>query len=635
MLLDFNDHKVFRDVIENLLEANVHTDRYSEGSMVVLKSAKITTFNNKVSFTADAATVFEKVALNPEASDEIIGDGDPLVTLDVYSDASKSNKIRTITWAQNPDTYYNGLTEGDGINWGKATSTLETAQCIGVFYDGSDEWNTIAGREKVEDKILAVLGNGEDWHKKGKDNLISKLSKLPNKDFAVLIDLIQGMHDFVSGVVKFTPHIIHGSIDSGYKKAEEKNPLVQVSGVKDNTSDMIICDSSAAKLTAAIENEKVAHDAQGICKTDNSKITFVQVSLKKAKEGAQLGKVTSALLLKHNIDPALAIFRQVVNAEYHPDYVQEIIEGWLGDFAKKSLKKLKDVASGIAAAFNRVVEGAKNLVKGWVGDFKKVWAQETTAAVSDFSRLFGLNSKDVKGLTEAFNSYVDTGQIFLAEETEETINEVLKNASQRDINKFVNSIIGRTNNLVTLYDQYWYLDHKIGRPIVSSKVGKNFNIDISIKLLANEVSLRTLDKIFANNKGDIDQLVKDMVDIQKEIYFGKTALPLYKVYARASDTKSYEYLGTAAEFAKKKESEIGGEDGELSYPISGFSVKDQKSKYYNIESWIITGVRNGASTYAQMRMGTNKAGAFSYVVEGTKEKNQAEYNRKFGKRVKK
>ena len=64
-------------------------------------------------------------------------------------------------------------------------------------------------------------------------------------------------------------------------------------------------------------------------------------------------------------------------------------------------------------------------------------------------------------------------------------------------------------------------------------------------------------------------------------------------------------------------------------------MSSQGGKYYNIESWIITGVKDGISMYAQMRMGTNKAGAFSYVVEGTKEKNQAEYNRKFGKRVKK
>ena len=620
-------------MIENLLEANVHTDRYSEGAMVVLKSKKIETFNNRVSFTADAATVFVKVALNPEASDEneILGDGDPLVTLDVYSDASKSNKISTITWAQNPDTYYNGLVEGDGINWGKSTSTLETAQCIGVFYDGSGEWNTPAGRKNVEDKILTVLANGEDWHKTGKDNLIAKLPKLSNEDFGILIDLIQGMNDFVTNVVKFTPlHIIHGTIDKGYKKAEAKNDLVQVSGVKDNTSDMIICSKIAKELTAAIEKEAVKSDDQGICKTEGG-ISFVQVSLKKSKDGAQLGKVTSALLLKHKINPALAIFRQVVDAEYHPDYVRVINEGWLGDFAKKSLDTLKKVSSGIAAAFSKVIDGAKNLVRGWARDFKQVWSQEKTSAVNDFSRLFGLKSKDVTGLTEAFNSYTDTGQMFLAEETEESINDVLKAASQQDINKFVISITKRIEDLVKLYDTEDYLDHKIGKPIIATKVGKNFNIDIAIKLLANEVSLRTLNKIFATNKSNIDQLVTDMVDIQKEIYFGKTSLPLYKVYAKNLDTKSYEYLGTAADFAAKKGKEIIGKGGELVYPISGFSVKDQKSKYYNIESWIITGVKNGASTYAQMRMGTNKSGAFSYVVEGTKEKTQAQYNKKFGK----
>jgi len=633
MVFDFNDYEVYRGVIENLLEANVHTDRYSEGAMVVLKSKKIETFNNRVSFTADAATVFVKVALNPEASDEneILGDGDPLVTLDVYSDASKSNKISTITWAQNPDTYYNGLVEGDGINWGKSTSTLETAQCIGVFYDGSGEWNTPAGRKNVEDKILTVLANGEDWHKTGKDNLIAKLPKLSNEDFGILIDLIQGMNDFVTNVVKFTPlHIIHGTIDKGYKKAEAKNDLVQVSGVKDNTSDMIICSKTAKELTAAIEKEAVKSDDQGICKTEGG-ISFVQVSLKKSKDGAQLGKVTSALLLKHKINPALAIFRQVVDAEYHPDYVRVINEGWLGDFAKKSLDTLKKVSSGIAAAFSKVIDGAKNLVRGWARDFKQVWSQEKTSAVNDFSRLFGLKSKDVTGLTEAFNSYTDTGQMFLAEETEESINDVLKAASQQDINKFVISITKRIEDLVKLYDTEDYLDHKIGKPIIATKVGKNFNIDIAIKLLANEVSLRTLNKIFATNKSNIDQLVTDMVDIQKEIYFGKTSLPLYKVYAKNLDTKSYEYLGTAADFAAKKGKEIIGKGGELVYPISGFSVKDQKSKYYNIESWIITGVKNGASTYAQMRMGTNKSGAFSYVVEGTKEKTQAQYNKKFGK----
>ena len=43
---------------------------------------------------------------------------------------------------------------------------------------------------------------------------------------------------------------------------------------------------------------------------------------------------------------------------------------------------------------------------------------------------------------------------------------------------------------------------------------------------------------------NMTQLVADMVDIQREIYFGKTTLPLYKVYGKDMDSQStpYKYL---------------------------------------------------------------------------------------------
>ena len=81
----------------------------------------------------------------------------------------------------------------------------------------------------------------------------------------------------------------------------------------------------------------------------------------------------------------------------------------------------------------------------------------------------------------------------------------------------------------------------------------------------------------------------------------------------------------------KKSTQIGSGD-DLSFPISGFFTSSQGGKYYNIECWIITGVKDGVSQYAQMRMGTNKAGAFSYVVEGTKTRNLTQYNTKFRKK---
>ena len=629
-MLSFNDHDIFKDVVKSLIEANIQRSDYNKGSMVVLKSDKISAFNGKVSFTADASTVFVKTDLNPEDS-IIIGDGEPQVTLDAFSDVNQTNKLGTVTWARSPDDYYNHLKLGNGITWGSSTGTLETAQCIGVFYDGGDDWSTDKGRKSAEQSIAGVLSSGEDWHSKGKSELLKKLSTLPIGDFATLMDLIRGMNEFVSAIVKFSPlHIIHGSIDSGYKKNEEKNSLVQVSGVKDNTADMIICNSSEGELTKAIASETVTYDAKGICTTSGG-IKFVQVSLKKAKDGAQLGKVTSALLAKHGIKSAMDIYRQVVEEQYHPDYVQFINEGWMGDFVKNSLNTLKKGASAIAQKFGNLINAAKQLFGAWVKGFKNIWKKESTEAVSDFSRLFRLNSRDVKRLTEAFDSYVDTGKIFLSEAAEESINDALKSAKPADIKKFVNSIDTRTSNLGSIYDQYWYLDHMSEGNIQFASIQKNFDLNVAIKLLANEVSLRTLNKIFVANSGNIDQLVKDMVDLQKEIYFGKTSLPLYKVYGKAESGSTYEYLGTAAEFSSKKEAQIG-RGNELSFPISGFFTSSQGGRYYNIECWIITGVKDGVSQYAQMRMGTNKAGAFSYVVEGTKTRNLTQYNTKFRKK---
>ena len=66
----------------------------------------------------------------------MIGSGKAIVTLDMYTSPDKTSKIGTINWGESEDksigTYYNHLVLGDGINWGKATSTLETAQCLGV-----------------------------------------------------------------------------------------------------------------------------------------------------------------------------------------------------------------------------------------------------------------------------------------------------------------------------------------------------------------------------------------------------------------------------------------------------------------------------------------------------------------------
>jgi len=636
-MLRFTEYTEIKNHIEGLLEANIQEPRYKTGDMVVLKDGKIITFNNQSPFKASKNTIFVKVK-KIQTKDEFpevieIGDGDPLVTLNVFDDMSKvkSNSMTgVVTWRQNPDTYYNHLKLGDEINWGRSTTALETAQCIGVFYDGEGDISTSDGKQKIIKEITSVLGKSADWNKKGKEFLLSKLPTLIDKDWIVLLSLIKGMNEFIRDVCGgfSSLNIIHGRIDD-YYASEEENGLTNTEAIKNNTADMIVCSSSAGELIKAMKTEKVKSDALGICETDISKIQFVQVSLKKSEEGAQLGKATGSILQKYGVKSYMEIYREVTEEQYHSNYVQYLDEGF-GDFVKNSWGKLKNAAKSLADGFKKLIVGAKNLFRGWVGSMKKVFAQETTSAISDFSRRFNLNSKDVKSLTESFNTFTDTGQIILNEADEVSINQVLKNQSATEIKKFVKSIDDRASSMIVLYDQHDHLDHSVEKPGIRVPSPKQFDINISIKLLANEVSLRTLNKIFRSNASNMTQLVADMVDIQREIYFGKTTLPLYKVYGKDIDSQStpYKYLKSASDFSKDKKDQIGAKDNDFAYPISGFSMTSQGS-YYNVESWIITGVKEARATYAQMRMGTNKSGAFSYVVEGTNERTQDQYEKKF------
>ena len=638
-MLPFNNFNQSKELFATLLEANIQEPRYPDGSFVVLKSDKISAFNSKVDgFVANEKYVFVKAPLSAASNIQVMGDGEPLVTLDVYANIedaqAKNKKVRTITWTSNPNNYYNHLVATDGINWGRDTPTLETVQCIGVFFKGIDNvisemaaGNLHKIRPQFEKDVLKVLSSGEDWNSKGKSKIVDRIKDLPDKDIITMAHLIQGMSDFMTDIVTFgSPHIIHGKIDD-YYKSEEKNILVQVDGVKNNTADMILCDSSASDLIKAIGLEKVEFDDKGLCST-NGGIKFYQVSLKKAADGAQLGKATDLIIQKFGLPAYIDIFKQVVGENYHPSHIQYIDEGF-GDFLKKSWNKLKDVAKSISTMFSKFIEGAKKLARGWINGMKSAFKSESRAAINDFSRKFGLKPKETKSLIESF----DSGKMMLTE-AKESINERLKKASPRDIEAFVDSINTRISNLGSVYDLHDHLDHVQDGNLDKRKIRSNFDIDVAIKLLANEAALRTLNRIFTDNASNIDALVTDLVSIQKEIYFGKTSLPLYKVYGSAEGSHSYEYLGTAADFQAKKEGQIKNK-GELHYPISGFGMsasgKSQDSRYFNIESWIITGVENGQSTYAQMRMGTNQAGAFSYVVEGTKQRSLKDYNKRFGK----
>ena len=128
-------------------------------------------------------------------------------------------------------------------------------------------------------------------------------------------------------------------------------------------------------------------------------------------------------------------------------------------------------------------------------------------------------------------------------------------------------------------------------------------------------------------------LLKDqMIDLEREIYFGKTQLPLFKVYGalKPDDTDTVERLGTAKEFTTTERKKIEGAG--FQWPVVGFSCTNQ-TKYYNVEGILLTGADETVNepTFTQCRMGTNAGSErFSFVFEGSRVIDSKTFKRKFG-----
>ena len=120
------------------------------------------------------------------------------------------------------------------------------------------------------------------------------MEKISVFDMGVLGALASGMTSFKKGVVSFeNVHIIHNKIVD-YYNAEMDNAKIKTEGEKANTADIIVSNSSINDTLAAVKNEKPSFDKKsGLITAGN--VNYYQVSLKKKKGGAQLGKITSAI----------------------------------------------------------------------------------------------------------------------------------------------------------------------------------------------------------------------------------------------------------------------------------------------------------------------------------------------------
>jgi len=494
---------------------------------------------------------------------------------------------------------------GGGINWN--AGTLEVCQCMGLFVDAEQMFKDLAsGKVPIDDifkKIESTLANGEDYDQNGVEGILSVLRD-PNKrsigDMTDVVRLAAGMTAFKR--LRLSPkfnHVIHGKIED-YYKAEKENPQIEKVGSKKPTPDCIICNKPANEVITAMKTKKVEYDENtGICSMEDG-IEFVLASLKKEKGGGQLGKYFKAIKDRYGLE------------DFDQMYQHAMTEGWFRDALGKAKNIGVKVWDSIKATFNKVVgkifrlgSGLKDTLitrmnKDPMGDFQ---------ALLDKSRIKVKISEEVLMERKAVN-----------------VVPYLKNLNPRNLQK-----LGKT--IDKEIKSYKKTASKFDNVIFSGATGLSINgketVDERIKLYSNWVTITALKEMFNPSlMNNSKSLAQEIIDLQREMFFGSTVLPVYKVYGAKDigDSDVFEYLGSAQSFADKKMDALTKTD----IPLVGIrAMNDKSQKYYTMYSAFCMGMtEEGELEYVRNRMGTNKGGGqWSYVFEGYQVIDSEEFNR--------
>lgn len=576
-----------------IYEMSIFQDKYPVGTIFKISPAsqgasfkKINKALEEYGITIDGNTTFIKQSEddynNVDDKGVMVLSKNP--TEIFYAKIEGNNKIFKIETTSSSGTLF--TKHSDGVAWGE--NSLEVAQCLGLFFDANEGLTNLLNGDEDHSKyvkiIREVLNSTDNLNSQGQAELNRMLDKkdLSLGDLIMTYTLAAGMSDFSKKVLgsKFK-HVVHADIEGIYK-AEKENPTLIIKGSKNPTPDIVASTHPAGELISSLTSNEVTYDKKGICKTSDG-IEFVLISLKKEDGGAQLGKIYNVVKDKYGLGSFVDIFQSAI-----------LSEGWLST----TLNKAKEVVI-------RVTDTVKNFIKKISAKFIRF----ESATKTIFLRQLNDNKQDLfKRLLKDMGKPINEDVEFI---TEDTINTMLIGASDKELNTIVNNINKGLKKLAKIANSYKQI---LFNGQIKLKLEKNLNQDERYKLFANYVAVTVLsEQLLPASKNTIKELQADMISLLKEMYFGFTELPVYKVYGKGKG-HSYEFIGSPKSFTEKIHNHIEN----ANVPIFGIYISYKGGPYYTIYSYFCLGAdEEGQIIYSNNRLGTNRSGSFSFNYEGS------------------
>ena len=576
-----------------LSEASIYDNKYAVGDKFIpLKNTADLFKMGLPPSTRIPKGPFTKIAPTDDGIEVKINNGKT-----VYVSAEDTGKNYIITASEkNIQSLFGKMKKGASatdINFD--TDTMETAQCMGTYVNGFSILKQLnAATEEtlpkvtndVKQKFIKALGMSGDY---GKPNeILSKLDTMPLGDYFLIAQLMAGMTKFTDDLNFKGAYITHKSIKA-YYKATERSELVD--GVKDNTADCVISNVPSSELVSKLgEGLPVEYDNTGVCTIIGTNIKFVQVSLKKAEGGAQLGKIYGFLKDKYNLLDASDVKKLALESV-------QLDEG-IRDFLNKGANFIKSVGSKFLEKISQLGKFLSGFLKKMENGFRK----SPKSAINKLEK-------------ELFKAGLHEGVLNEAKKPKiwDSFQEIGSN--QKVLDKLISNVDNEMQSLVkaSMSNEAFFF-----KGYQKLKLNAPVNKDTVAKLLTNFQSAIVLKSILGDLSGDAKALYSQMIELEKEMIYGKTTLPLYKVFGVDKDGKgtTYKQFPGSEKFVQDKLSK------DLSDTVVFYlRANAQDNMYFTLSGYGLTGINEttGDLKYSQFRMGTNSTGRYSYNFEGTKE----------------
>ena len=460
------------------------------------------------------------------------------------------------------------------------TQFLEFCQSIGFFISNPlDESNfkselnglTINGDFKIRNYITG-------WNK------FITLCFADKSLQSDVILLVNGSYFYKETINIPNPYIIWTSIKKYYTALKSKEGIT--GDVKENTADCVLINGTEADLYAALGSDApiISDDKTGMLSCNG--INWYQISLKKVKGGAKLGKITTLIKGMYDIEDGnleasgletiykeLELEQNQINIEFH----QILQEGLFND----GLAKFKDLGKATLNAFKAAVVK----IKKWSGDLFK-----------NMNKLLGQETKK----EDRFMQSITRGLVMERKATAaQVMNSIVNDKGPRGANKKYVKHVEQTFKTVKV----------INSKTVASNIQENKDIVVDKNTIAflasNCIAFNILNKITADvNKNGIDVINTMNASMQ----MGDTKLPVVKVYGK-KDGVSVDILTVGT--ISQTDPALTNKDIKLCM----LSIKPEK-KYYVINMYIFAELKNDEPHYHKISFKKHGESSLTFDIEG-------------------